>query len=687
MSSTSTLSEVSRVAGSGEAAPTSAEVSWLQGLKVMAAGTSVSLSVACRMLEQLGARVTWGTPRGDVEVDVVLVDRISDRRGGIGHEPMAAVEYLQHVDATNTAVWVTASAYGLDTSRADDIASDLTLMAAAGILGHSRIDDESAPTVPPGELGLKMVGYAMAVAALHAVHVRRATGEVLHVDVSAQGAVIATGLTLEMAHALSNCPDEGGSARYGAPTGFFPCTDGLIYALVLEQHQWVAFRRALAPALDSIETLVLAREHTDFVNAQLASWAATRTAEECERTLQNAGVPCTQINTVDTLTERAHAAGRPVDLTSPLPAVVRQTAPGTSEGRVAAIPLNDLRVLDAGHVLAVPLGAAWLGAMGAAVTKLEDPQRLDIYRRRGPFAEGIAGLNRSAYFNQLNACKTTMDFAAGQEDLDLDAFDVVLHNLTPRRAKVVGVDSDRVLAAAAADGASKLAISSSGFGSTGEWAGYRAYGHNIHAFSGLVAATRDSRGDMGDMGTPWADPLSSVAIAAWVLAWALDPERSSSFGVDISMAELTASQIADLRGTDPADSYRTPEDKGSFFLRTPGDAQLLAVTVDGAEQAKQFASVVGHPVPTTTTLGQLVELDLSPSDLVELEGRLRAAGVPASVVYTAHELARDEFVRSTGLYQSVHSEDLGNHEVTGLPWHFTGHPHTQFRAAPERSHN
>jgi crotonobetainyl-CoA:carnitine CoA-transferase CaiB-like acyl-CoA transferase len=114
---------------------------------------------------------------------------------------------------------------------------------------------------------------------------------------------------------------------------------------------------------------------------------------------------------------------------------------------------------------------------------------------------------------------------------------------------------------------------------------------------------------------------------------------------------------------------------------------LLAVTVDGAEQAKQFASVVGHPVPTTTTLGQLVELDLSPSDLVELEGRLRAAGVPASVVYTAHELARDEFVRSTGLYQSVHSEDLGNHEVTGLPWHFTGHPHTQFRAAPERSHN
>ena len=379
-------------------------------------------------------------------------------------------EYLRHVAATNTSVWVTASAYGLDTARADAVASDLTLLASSGILGHSRIGDEWAPTVPPGDLGLKLTGYVMVVAALHAVHVRRVTGDVLHVDVSAQGSVIATGLTLEMAHALADCPDEGGSARYGAPSGFFSCVDGLIYVLVLEQHQWAAFRRALSPALDSVETLVQARDNTDHVNAQLASWAATRTAEECERILQGAGVPCTQINTLDILTDRAHAAGRSLDLSGPdapmLPAQVRLVP---TEDRRSTIGLADLRVLDAGHVLAVPLGAAWLGAMGATVTKLEDPQRLDIYRRRGPFAGGVPGVNRSAYFNQLNFNKTTLDLAVGSADaeLDLDAFDVVLQNLMPRRARTVGADLDSVLAAGSSTGSAKLAISSSGFGGTG----------------------------------------------------------------------------------------------------------------------------------------------------------------------------------------------------------------------------
>ena len=53
---------------------------------------------------------------------------------------------------------------------------------------------------------------------------------------------------------------------------------------------------------------------------------------------------------------------------------------------------------------------------------------------------------------------------------------------------------------------------------------------------------------------------------------------------------------------------------------------------------------------------------------------MRAAGLPASLVFTAHELARDPFVSSTGLYQPVTSGDLGDHRITGLPWHFTGQP-------------
>lgn len=681
------VSETPHIRGAEVANLATPEVPWLAELKVKVLGSSATLDVAGRVLAQLGAQVVTGAA-GDA--DVVLVDRIDAPRDAAGRGATTAAEYLQHVKEANNAVWVTASAYGLDTDRADAVASDLTLMAAGGILGHSRIGDELAPTVPPGRLGLKLVGYVMAVAALHAVHVRRETGRALHVDVSAQGAVIATGLSLEMAHALSDCPDEGGSARYGAPSGFFSCLDGLIYVLVLEQHQWAAFRRVLEPALETVETLVEAREQADFVNAQLASWASSRTAEECERLLQNAGVPCTQINTLDTLSRRAAKAGRPVDLTSPdappLPAQVREVAAVDQPDRTSVIALADLRVLDAGHVLAVPLGASWLGAMGASVTKLEDPERLDIYRRRGPFAGGVAGLNRSAYFNQLNSCKTSLDIRPGRDDaaLDLGDFDVVLHNLTPRRAKVVGVESERVLDAAAETGRAALAISSGGFGGTGDWAGYRAYGHNIHAFAGLVAATRDARGEMGDMGTPWADPLTSVALAAWVLAWSLAPERASSFGVDISMAELTAAQIADLGGLEPEEAYRTPEGRGDFFLTVPGDKRQLAISLRDAQEFARLEGMIGHRLPLLTTLGQLVELDLPGIDLAVLAEQVREGGIPASLVHTAHELAKDSFVRGTGLYQTVRSGDLGDHEVTCLPWHFVGHPHSRIEAAPER---
>src|SRR5205085_6533120 len=133
------------------------------------------------------------------------------------------------------------------------------------------------------------------------------------------------------------------------------------------------------------------------------------------------------------------------------PAVVEESrtlSDGQGRTKVAGQSLTRLRVLDAGHVLAVPLATSWLGAMGAQVTKLEDPARLDVYRRRGPYVGGISGLNRSAYFNQVNYCKTGLDvtFGADGSSLSLEPFDVVVHNLSPHRARAVGVDAASVMA-------------------------------------------------------------------------------------------------------------------------------------------------------------------------------------------------------------------------------------------------
>lgn len=659
-----------------------ASVEWLRNIRVRIVGNSPTLDVAKRVLGQFGASVV-STPaytKSGGDADVVIVDRIA---GGIG----TASEYLADVEARNRSVWVTASAYGLETARANERATDFTLMAAGGILGHSRIGDEWAPTLPPRDLGRKLVGYVLAVSAMHALHTHRTGGQPIHVDVSAQGAVIATGLALEMAHALADCPNEGGSARYGAPSGFFTCADGAIYVLALEEHQWNAFRRALAPIFDTTETLEDARADADSVNARLSSWAADRSMEQCERILQDAGVPCTAVNTVASFVERSHSVGRSVTVSGvhaqAMPAEVTQV-PVETPVVVPKTPLalSDLRILDAGHVLAVPLAAAWLGAMGAHVRKLEDPGRLDIYRRRGPFADGKAGLDRSAYFNQLNFNKTSLDVFLDRPEsgLDVTQFDVVMHNLTPKRAKTLGVDAESLTSRAL----STLTLSSSGFGGRGEWSGYRAYGHNIHAFAGLVAATRDARGGMGDMGTPWADPLTSIAVATWVLAWTLSSERTDSVAVDISMAELTAAQLTD----DPIDERPEPDgpSDGSpleFFARVHDTDQLVAVSLHDRGEQRRFESVAGRALSPALARGELIEV--SPPIADDLAAALRAEGIPASKVYTAHDLARDEFMKSTGLFRPVESVALGTYLVTGLPWKFVGAPRHDLVAAPERN--
>ncbi|WP_198602093.1 CoA transferase [Rhodococcus opacus] len=637
------------------------------------------------MLRQFGAEVRNVGDTVDLAgaADIVLVDRIEDTSfAGVTH----ASEYLSLVEQLNTSVWVTASAYGVQNSRGNAVGSELTTLASGGILGHSRSGDEAIPTVPAGDIALKLTGLTMALAALHGVHIHRDRSVPVHIDLSAQAAVVSTGLCLEMAHALAQCPDSGGSSRYGAPTGFFDCREGRIYVVVLEQHQWERLRSCLHPQLDAIPTLEEARRRSDEVNDAVAAWFSTRTNIECEQALQSVGVPCTSVNSVNEFYRRAHQAGRSISDEGPgvsaIPAVVTER---DDDPRKEEFPsLQSLRVLDAGHVLAVPLAAAWLGAMGAQVTKLEDPQRLDVYRRRGPFVAGTDGPNRSAYFNHVNFCKQSLDMQVEPTGSTLDAtpFDVILHNLTPRRAKVVGVAAAKLPAV----NNPRLSVTSSGFGATGQWAEYRAYGHNIHAFAGLVAATRDSTGALGDVGTPWADPLTGVAVATWVLAWSIAGARSHDTAVDLSMAELMAAQLTDLDGA--ADYYRPRSGSADFFVRTRADGRTVAITLQGTGDIEVFETLTGARFALPPTRGSMVEPialgALEALDAYEIAQRLRCAGLAAEVVQTARDLAGDDFLASTGLLQMVTSDELGSYKVSGLPWMVVGTGRAPLTAAPER---
>ncbi|MEV5302592.1 MULTISPECIES: CoA transferase [Amycolatopsis methanolica group] len=126
-------------------------------------------------------------------------------------------------------VHVSVSPYGLTGPYADRPASDLTLLAAGGLLALAG-DPDREPVRPWGEQSTVIAGAHAAVAALLALLTLEATGRGQVVDLSAQEAV---------AHSLENavqCLDlEGvlrnraGSGPLEAGTGLFRCADGWIY--------------------------------------------------------------------------------------------------------------------------------------------------------------------------------------------------------------------------------------------------------------------------------------------------------------------------------------------------------------------------------------------------------------------------------------------------------------------------
>ncbi|WP_435121787.1 CaiB/BaiF CoA transferase family protein [Amycolatopsis thermoflava] len=126
-------------------------------------------------------------------------------------------------------VHVSVSPYGLDGPYADRPATDLTLLAAGGLLSLAG-DPDREPVRPFGTQTALIASLHATVGALIAVLVREESGRGQTVDVSAQEAV---------AHSLENAVQyadlEGvvrhrvGSAPTEAGTGLFTCRDGWVY--------------------------------------------------------------------------------------------------------------------------------------------------------------------------------------------------------------------------------------------------------------------------------------------------------------------------------------------------------------------------------------------------------------------------------------------------------------------------
>ncbi|HZQ56918.1 MAG TPA: CoA transferase, partial [Acidimicrobiales bacterium] len=661
---------------------------FLDGLRVLETGDGVAGSYATAVLAGFGAHVTKvrdpSSPLHQLRPALpdgtsLLAAVLDDGKETVGAEPGGGFDvvvcdrvgggtdvgsYLASVAARNGGAWVTISAAGLSGPRRGTFGTELTVAAAGGLLSAASDPASRQPLKLAGCQALLSAGQVAALAACHALDLSRRAGPV-HLDVSAQEAALVTGPVLRVVHALLNCTGDAGARRYGAPAGFYPCADGVLRISAMEDHQWEGLVRALGtPAwAEPFGTTAARTEHAADIDARLAEVTATRPKRDLEEALQANGVPATAMYSPEEILASAHyaargswrvidAGGTPVTV---MGSPVRQVAQASPPVASAAGGLQGAKVAEAGHVLAVPLAGALLGAMGAEVTKLEDPDRLDMYRRRGPFIDSTPGMERAAYFAAVNHSKrsrsASLEDQRGVEDAIAGA-DVVVENFGPGRARRLGVDA----ATLARTHPALLALSSSGFGHDGPWSAYRAYAYNLQTSCGLGYLTRTASGAPVEIDMAWADLVSGFAIATIVAAWAAGPARRVGAGLDFSMAELITSRFneflaaasAGVETTDRAnDQYPYapcgvyPAGEDWVAIAVHGDAEWGAArAVLGIDADERFASAEAR-YEHRDDLDDVVAGATSGRAARELVAALDAHGVAAAVVETAATLIAD----------------------------------------------
>ena len=358
-------------------------------------------------------------------------------------------------------------------------------------------------------------------------------------------------------------------------------------------------------------------------------------------------------------------------------------------------PLQGIRVLDLGRVLAGPFCGMLLADLGAEVIKVEPPGHGDDARQFGPHVEGA-----STYFRLFNRNKLGIVLDLKQPD-DLarlkglvERSDVLIENFRPGTLERLGVAVPALLAL----NPRLIVASISGFGQTGPLRSRPAYDVLVQAMSGLMAATGPAGGEPTRVGVSLGDLVPGLYAALGVTA-ALHQRTTTGCGqhIDIAMLDALMSMLESvgmraLHSDEPivplGNDHALSAPFGTFA--TADGPIVIAIANDPLFE--RFAAAFGHPEWASDArfdqdarrarhrdeLRTLIEKALTGIARVEALALLEAAAIPAGPVLGVREalaqpqvLARDMVVTEEDGFRTI-----------GTPLKLTGVPPIRPRPAP-----
>lgn len=355
---------------------------------------------------------------------------------------------------------------------------------------------------------------------------------------------------------------------------------------------------------------------------------------------------------------------------------------------MSAKPLSGVRIVDFTHVWAGPLCTRLLGDLGADVVKVEAPLgrggRGPMPKGVGIFMEGDPGdepWNRQAIFNKLNRSKRGVCLDVKEADGHktllalISKADVVIENFSAFAMQRMGLGFDVMQRV----NEKLLYVAMPGFGSTGPYASFAAFGPSVEPMTGLGVLLGYGPDEPRNTAMALPDAIAGITAAGAVVS-GLRTVRETGRGLhtEVTLIESAINFWGDfIADHQLGRTHRPMANRHPFFsphgvYPTAGEDQWIAIacpTDEAFESLRRFFDWPAEPrfVDNDSRrdhedqLDTMIAVATIEHDKHALAERLQSVGVIAGAVNATPDVIDDAHLNASGYWA-----DLGLDGQTAL---------------------
>ena len=347
-------------------------------------------------------------------------------------------------------------------------------------------------------------------------------------------------------------------------------------------------------------------------------------------------------------------------------------------------PLDNIRVLELGTLIAGPFAGRLLGDFGAEIIKIEPPDKQDPMRLWGQQKDG-QGLQWPIQSRNKKSITLNLRETEGQELFKqlVKKADVIIENFRPGTMEKWGL-SYEILSAI---NPGIIMVRTSGFGQTGPYKERAGFGSVGEAMGGLRYVTGFSDRPPSRIGISIGDSLAAIFATLGCLTAIYERTRSgkgqvvdtaiyeSVFSVmesiipDYLLVDYVRERMGNvLPGIAPSNIYLTKD--GTYIVigaNADGVFKRLCEAMESPELAEdprfKTHNARGEHLEE---LDQIIEQWTKTLSAEESLAILAEKGVPSGLIYSAKEMVNDPQFQAREMIVNVEHETFGEFPMPGI---------------------